>query len=399
MRGCFVTGTDTGVGKTVVAAALAAALRARGLSVAAFKPVVTGIDEPDPGRPADHELLGAAAGVDPELVAPLRFGPPVSPHLAAEMEGREIDPEALVSAARTAGADAEALVVEGVGGLLVPLTPSWTVRDFARELGLPVVIAARPGLGTISHSLLTIEAARAAGLDVRGVVLTPWPAQPSRMERSNRETIARLGGVAVATLGAVGVDPAQLARAGSGLPVDDWLGTPRPQPAGSRILRGDRVVLREANEADVARLAAVLATPDVARWWPLTGEQGVRELLAEAGTTTWAVLDGEDVIGLVQGWEELEPEYRHAGIDIALHPAWHGQGLGADTVRTVARHLIDDRGHHRVTIDPAAANAQAIRCYERVGFQPVGVMRSYERGAAGAFHDGLLMDLLADELR
>jgi dethiobiotin synthetase len=224
VRGCLVTGTDTGVGKTVLAAAIAASLRARGVRVAAFKPVVTGLDEPEPGRPADHELLGAAAGADPHAVAPLRFGPPVSPHLAAELAGVAIEPDALAAAARAAGAAAEALVVEGVGGLLVPLAPGHTVRDLARALGLPVVVAARPGLGTINHSLLTVEAARAAGLDVRAVVLTPWPAEPSAMERSNRETIAAMGDVAVHTLGPVGVEPAELARAGAALPVDAWLG-------------------------------------------------------------------------------------------------------------------------------------------------------------------------------
>jgi dethiobiotin synthetase len=224
MRGCFVTGTDTGVGKTVLAAALAAALRAQGVRVGAFKPVVTGLDEPEPGRPPDHELLGAAAGIAPAAVAPLRFGPPVSPHLAAELAGTAIDPAEVVAAARAAGAAAEALVVEGVGGLLVPLTPDFTVRDLAVALGLPVVVAARPGLGTISHTLLTVEAARAAGLDVRAVVLTPWPDEPSAMERSNRATIARMAEVEVATLRAVGTDVDELAAAGAALPVADWLG-------------------------------------------------------------------------------------------------------------------------------------------------------------------------------
>jgi dethiobiotin synthetase len=224
VRGCFVTGTDTGVGKTVVAAAIAASLRAGGRRVRAFKPVVTGIDEPEPGRPADHELLGAATGMAPTAVAPLRFGPPVSPHLAAELAGVAIDVDALVAAARTAGAEADALVVEGVGGLLVPLTLDCTIRDFARALGLPVVVAARPGLGTISHTLLTVEAARAAGLDVRAVVLTPWPAAPTAMERSNRETIARMAGVETAALPAVGVDLEALAAAGAALPAEAWLG-------------------------------------------------------------------------------------------------------------------------------------------------------------------------------
>jgi dethiobiotin synthetase len=224
VRGCFVTGTDTGVGKTVLAAAIVAALRADGVRAAAFKPVVTGLDEPEPGRPADHELLGAVARMAPEAVAPVTFGPPVSPHLAAELAGTAVDPDATIAAARAAGADADALVVEGVGGLLVPLTPRFTVRDLAVALGLPVVIAGRPGLGTISHTLLTLEAARTAALDVRAVVLTPWPAAPSAMERSNRETIARMAEVEVATLAHAGTTVDELAAAGAALPVAGWLG-------------------------------------------------------------------------------------------------------------------------------------------------------------------------------
>ncbi len=173
MRGLFVTGTDTGVGKTVVAGAIAAAMRARGVRVAVYKPVVTGLDEPvEPGWPRDHELLAAAAGVSADAVAPHRFGPPVSPHLAAELAGVELDLDAMILAAGAAAAEAGAdvLIAEGVGGLLVPLTRDHTVRDLAVALGLPLVIAARPGLGTISHTLLTIEAARAADLGVAGVV-------------------------------------------------------------------------------------------------------------------------------------------------------------------------------------------------------------------------------------
>jgi dethiobiotin synthetase len=190
----------------------------------AHKPVLTGLDEPEPGRPADHELLGAAAGMAPDAVAPLRFGPAVSPHLAAQLAGTTIDTGAMVAAARAAAEGADAIVVEGVGGLLVPLAPDWSVRDLAIALGLPVVVAARPGLGTISHTLLTVEAAQAAGLEVRAVVLTPWPASPTVIQRSNRETIAALAGVAVSTLPEVGVDVAGLAAAGARLPVGDWLG-------------------------------------------------------------------------------------------------------------------------------------------------------------------------------
>jgi dethiobiotin synthetase len=221
LRGLFVTGTDTGVGKTVLAAALAAALRADGVDVAAFKPVVTGLDEPEDGHPADHELLAAAAGRPADEVTPHRFGPAVSPHLAAELAGTTLDPATLVAAAR--GLRADVVVAEGVGGLLVPLTLGYTIRDFAVDLGWPVVVAARPGLGTINHSLLTVEAARAAGLDVRAVVLTPWPAQPGAIHHSNVEAIERLGAVAVATLGEVGLDVADLARAGATLPYSRWL--------------------------------------------------------------------------------------------------------------------------------------------------------------------------------
>ena len=194
MRGVFVTGTDTGVGKTVVAASIATTLRARGEVVRAFKPVVTGTDEPDPVWPADHELLARAAGMEPSEVTPVTFAPAVSPHLAAELEGRAIEPAELVAHARSLG---EPLVAEGVGGLLVPLTTGYSVRDLAVDLALPLVIAARPGLGTISHTLLTIEAARAVGLEVRCVVMTPWPDEPDAMQRSNRATVEQLGGVSV----------------------------------------------------------------------------------------------------------------------------------------------------------------------------------------------------------
>ena len=237
MRGLFVTGTDTGAGKTVLAAAICAALRAAGTRVVPFKPVVTGEDEiPHHAWPPDHVLLGRAAGVPAEDVSPARFGPPVSPHLAQELEGAPLHPVELAAAAHDAAARAEALVVEGVGGLLVPLTEHSTVRDLAADLDLPLVVAARPGLGTISHTLLTLEAARAAALRVAAVVLTPWPAEPSVMQRSNRETIARLGEVEVATLRELPrADPGLLAQAGAELQPARWIGEPRAvQPDDGR---------------------------------------------------------------------------------------------------------------------------------------------------------------------
>jgi dethiobiotin synthetase len=225
LRGCFVTGTDTGVGKTVLAAAIVAALRARRLAVRALKPVITGLDEPaEPGWPHDHELLASVAGCAPSAVTVMSFGPAVSPHLAEQLSGRTIDPSVLRRAVRSTSGPDEILVVEGVGGLLVPITAGYAVRDLARDAGLPLVIAARPGLGTINHTLLTLEAARAGALPIAGVVLTPWPEAPSAIERSNRETIGRLGEVHVSTLPRIAeARPELLRAAGERLPLERWL--------------------------------------------------------------------------------------------------------------------------------------------------------------------------------
>jgi len=198
-RGVFVTGTGTEVGKTVVAAAIARTLAAAGRRVAVFKPAVTGLE--DPGEP-DHALLRRAASSEQtdEQIAPYRYRPPCSPHLAAELAGEQIRPERLRAAARDAAARSDVIVCEGVGGLMVPLSPRYLVRHLATDLGLPLVLAASPGLGTINHTLLTIGAARAAGLEVAAVVLTPWPQVPDPIEVSNRDTIEALGEVEVKTL-------------------------------------------------------------------------------------------------------------------------------------------------------------------------------------------------------
>jgi len=237
LRGLFVTGTDTGVGKTIVASAIAATLAARGERVAVFKPAVTGLDEaPGDGpdaqseSPADHDLLRASArsAQAPGDVAPYRFGPPTSPHLAAEIAGVRIQAPRLVERAARAAAEADALIVEGVGGLMVPLSGGYLVRDLAIDLDLPLVIAARPGLGTINHSLLTLEAARAVALDVAAVVLTPWPARPGDVELSNRETISTLGRVDVTALGALPVSSALPPV--ETLPVEAWLSATAAEP-------------------------------------------------------------------------------------------------------------------------------------------------------------------------
>jgi dethiobiotin synthetase len=199
VNGVFVTGTGTGVGKTVVAAVLAHTLAKEGKRVAVFKPAVTGLDE---DREPDHALLRRAVGStqSDDEIAPNRYGPPMSPHLAAKLAGEEIEPDKLLTDARTAAANADTLVCEGVGGLLVPLASSYLIRNLAADLALPLVIAASPGLGTINHTLLTIEAARAVNLEVNAVVLTPWPERPTQIEESNRETISTLGEVEVETL-------------------------------------------------------------------------------------------------------------------------------------------------------------------------------------------------------
>ena len=222
--GVFVTGTGTEVGKTVVAAVIAHTLAGEDKRVTVFKPAVTGLEEE--GEP-DHALLRRAARSEQSdnEIAPYCYGPPMSPHLAAELAGEQIQPARLLDAARAAATGSDALVCEGVGGLLVPLAMDYLVRDFAADLGLPLVVAASPALGTINHTLLTIEAARSAGLEVAAVVLTPWPEKPGRIEESNRETIAALGQVQVETL----------PRLDLGSP-SSWppLALPRPPQAPSR---------------------------------------------------------------------------------------------------------------------------------------------------------------------
>lgn len=160
------------------------------------------------------------------------------------------------------------------------------------------------------------------------------------------------------------------------------------------------MVLRPTAAADVPALAAIRDRPEVRTRWGggASLEADVAADLRDPDVNLFTVLLDDRIVGMVQWYAEDDPEYRHAGIDLFLDPTVHGRGLGTDTVRTMARHLVDDHGFHRLTIDPAADNAPAIRCYEKVGFRPVGVMRRYERGADGTWHDGLLMDLLADEL-
>jgi aminoglycoside 6'-N-acetyltransferase len=158
------------------------------------------------------------------------------------------------------------------------------------------------------------------------------------------------------------------------------------------------ILLRALAAADGAELRRIHSTPEVARWW---GEPPAGfPVMDEPDTTRLTILLDGAIAGLVEFHEELTPRYRHAAIDLFLDPAVHGRGLGTEALRRVVRHLIDDRGHHRITIDPATANAAAIRTYEKVGFTPVGIMRGYERDTDGdGWHDSLLMQLLAGEER
>lgn len=165
-----------------------------------------------------------------------------------------------------------------------------------------------------------------------------------------------------------------------------------------RTLTGSRVQIVPTVTDHVAELLRIRRTPEVRARWGHDEEAPDWPFDYEADVPFTVFLDGV-VCGFIQYGEENEPAYRHATIDIFLDPAVHGRGVGRDAVRTLARYLIDDRRHHRIVIDPAADNVAAIRCYEAVGFRPVGITRRSERDADGAgWHDGLLMDLLADEL-
>jgi aminoglycoside 6'-N-acetyltransferase len=164
-------------------------------------------------------------------------------------------------------------------------------------------------------------------------------------------------------------------------------------------LRGARVMIRPGGPGDVAPLRAVLAEESVTRWWgePQPAGQIARKLHGDDSGVLLVVEVGGRVAGGIQYHEEQDPRYRHAGIDIFLGGRWEGQGAGVEAIGPLAGFLFGRRGHHRITIDPAAANQRAIRCYQKAGFRPVGVMRQYERGGDGQFHDGLLMDLVDDD--
>jgi aminoglycoside 6'-N-acetyltransferase len=163
---------------------------------------------------------------------------------------------------------------------------------------------------------------------------------------------------------------------------------------------GALVHLRAASRGDIPALVRIRETPEVHAYWRGGDDlrAAVEDDFAEPGVHPYVIeLDGV-VIGWIQWQAEDDPDYRHASIDVYVDPAHHGRGIGSDAVGALARHIFVAHGHHRITIDPAADNAAAIRCYTKVGFRPVGVTRSSERGLDGSWHDGLLMDLLIDDL-
>lgn len=172
-------------------------------------------------------------------------------------------------------------------------------------------------------------------------------------------------------------------------------------PPADLVLTGPRLLLRRGTAADAPLLHAIRGEPVVMRWWrePDPVPQIAAELAADGDEVVLVIEVGGEVAGAIQFSEETDPAYRHAALDIYLGDRHQRQGLGPEAVRLLATYLVDELGHHRLTIDPAADNSAAIRAYERVGFRPVGVMRRYERGGDGSWHDGLLMDLLADEVR
>jgi aminoglycoside 6'-N-acetyltransferase len=167
----------------------------------------------------------------------------------------------------------------------------------------------------------------------------------------------------------------------------------------SEITVSGRVRLRAVTPADRLRLEGILGEPSVARWWTAASAAGAAaDWLAGDEAIHFVIEDDGKVIGSIQVEEELDLDYEFASIDLFLTSAAQGRGLGPDVIRAIARYLLDVRGHHRLTIDPNVANERAIRAYQKVGFRPVGVMRSYERNVDGTWHDNLLMDLLAGEL-
>jgi len=228
-RGVFVTGTDTGVGKTLVAAALACYLRREGVDVGVMKPAESGVTEPSALGPDAALLQWAATTEDaPELVSPYRLRPPLAPSLAAQEEGAHIDIERILFAKSALEQRHEFLIVEGAGGLFVPLAGGLLIADLVLQLGLPLLVVCRPGLGTINHTLLTVHAARTMGISLAGFVINGMPEHPDAAEASAPHTLASLAsadllGVLPRVAGDDREKVASLSAAIADLPTLPWL--------------------------------------------------------------------------------------------------------------------------------------------------------------------------------
>jgi aminoglycoside 6'-N-acetyltransferase len=327
-----------------------------------------------------------------------RVADPDGGALVAEEDGQIVGMVELLPRGFTAEAGAARLPIPSVDiGLSV--APKWRGRgvgtalmraaeEWAREHGASRII-----LDLAAANTGALHLYERLGYEVHGLLMDKVVARPAI--RESGDAISR----------AAEID-AHAQINGDGGPVGEASGerteTARLDRHGDPIatIEGELVRLRPLVESDRAALIEVLRDPSVVEVWDTRGaEVSADELLADDEVTVFAIeVDGE-FAGSIQYAEDDEPDYRHAGIDIFMSSQFQGRGLGTDAVRTLARYLLEVRGHHRLTIDPATSNARAIRTYEKVGFRPVGVMRRYERGVDQTFHDGLLMDLLAGELR
>jgi dethiobiotin synthetase len=251
-RGIFVMGTDTGVGKTVVTASVALAARARGRDPAVLKPAQTGDDGTIVG---DAEFVAALIGLDepPGAICPYRLRAPLAPSVAASLEGRRLDPQVVVRAYNDLAGRHDLVLVEAAGGALVPFSDGVDMAGLAALLGLPVVVAARPGLGTLNHTLLTLEALHRRGLTVLGVVISGYPAEPELDALTNPPALARL--TPVPLLGVIPHDPEIDVEAGRPG------GLAEIGPAGVDPLLGGSFSPARFRREGEARLAAITSDP------------------------------------------------------------------------------------------------------------------------------------------
>jgi dethiobiotin synthetase len=225
----FITGTDTGVGKTMATAALARFFNSRGLKVGVMKPCETGVADPDlPGEDARLLLWAAASGDDVNLVAPYRLKIPAAPSLAAEHESVFIDAQRIVDAFTEIRKGKDLVLIEGAGGLMVPLRGGFLMADLIGQMGSRLLVVARPSLGTINHTLLTIFAARTMELPLAGFLINRMPAQPNVAEEDAPHQLAKLAsadllGVLPDVAGSVEAKVEQLATVIAALPTLPWL--------------------------------------------------------------------------------------------------------------------------------------------------------------------------------